>query len=142
MSIFLACLLTGAILSSLFLFFFYFILKNRIKNIGSLINSNFTIASESNTVVYEAFDDFVRNRLGNELPVVNMFLDERFIAEINEVFKKEVDNQLPSIINSFISQVNTETIQKLIIFKIRVHLILIWVCGIGIGGLFGWLFSM
>jgi hypothetical protein len=45
-----------------------------------------------------AFDDFVRNRLAKEMPVLAMFLDEALIAELNAVFNRELDTRLPDLL--------------------------------------------
>ena len=40
--------------------------------------------------IKDKFDDFVRLRLGQALPVLNMFIDDKLIEELKPVFMEEV----------------------------------------------------
>ena len=47
--------------------------------------------------IKDKFDDFVRLRLGQALPVLNMFIDDKLIEELKPVFMEEVTRGIPDL---------------------------------------------
>lgn len=48
-------------------------------------------------------DDFIRNRLATELPVLKLFIDDKLIAELKTVFAREMDRVLPKVLDSHLA---------------------------------------
>lgn len=113
------------------IFVIYYFISTNIRAIPKLLQSTFTDSREPFEKVFAAFDDFVRNRLGNELPVVSMFLDEPFIEEINSVFRHEVERTLPSLLPELLgdSRVITSMIRKRILKGMALAWIVAVLCG-------------
>lgn len=72
------------------------------------------------------FADFVQNRLGKEMPVLNMFIDDRLVEELRLVFINEVRDQLPGLATQWLGdpQKIGSTISSNIWNKSRIYLFL------------------
>lgn len=53
------------------------------------------------------FDDYMHNRLTVDLPVLNMFIDDKLIEELRVVFQKEMENILPKVLDKHLSSMQT-----------------------------------
>lgn len=58
-------------------------------------------------------DDFFRNRLTQKLPMIAMFIGDKTIQQLKEVFVEELRVMYPELITSFSSNIQKEWITKL-----------------------------
>jgi uncharacterized membrane protein YheB (UPF0754 family) len=52
-------------------------------------------------VIEEHIDDFLRNKLTQEMPMISMFIGDKTINKLKETFLKEISNLLPKLLLSF-----------------------------------------
>lgn len=114
-------------------------------------NQNNNLPVESlKTDILNIFDDFMANQLVNKMPVLNMFIDEKLIAEIRVVFHEEMELRLPTLLQQhFHKEENfafmNEMIDRVITSqrnKMNRQFMLIGLSGCLIGGLTGWIVSL
>lgn len=55
-------------------------------------------------VIEEHIDDFLRNKLTQEMPMISMFIGDKTINKLKETFLKEISNLLPKLLVSFAVQ--------------------------------------
>lgn len=48
--------------------------------------------------ILQLFDNFMAHRLTQKMPVLGMFMDDKLIAEIREVFREEMETHLPKLL--------------------------------------------
>jgi len=71
-------------------------------------------------VIEEHIDDFLRNKLKKEMPVVGMLIGDKTVNSLKKVFMNELENLFPKIIGGFVSNVVADlNIEELITQKIR-----------------------
>ena len=71
-------------------------------------------------VVEEHIDDFLRNKLKKQMPIVGMFIGDKTISSLKEVFIKELENLFPQVMKNFASNMQEEfDIEKMISEKIN-----------------------
>lgn len=71
-------------------------------------------------VIEEHIDDFLRNKLKKEMPVVGMFVGDKTIGSLKKVFITELETLFPKIIGGFVSNiVNDLNIEQFVVQKIR-----------------------
>jgi len=71
-------------------------------------------------VIEEHIDDFLRNKLKKEMPVVAMFVGDKTISSLKKVFITELETLFPKIISGFVSNiVNDLNIEQLVAQKIN-----------------------
>jgi uncharacterized membrane protein YheB (UPF0754 family) len=71
-------------------------------------------------VIEEHIDDFLRNKLKKEMPVVGMFVGDKTISSLKKVFITELESLFPKIIGGFVSNiVNDLNIEQLVTQKIK-----------------------
>jgi uncharacterized membrane protein YheB (UPF0754 family) len=71
-------------------------------------------------VVEEHIDDFLRNKLKKQMPIVGMFIGDKTITSLKSVFLKELENLFPVIMKNFASNLQSELdIEKLVSDKIN-----------------------
>jgi uncharacterized membrane protein YheB (UPF0754 family) len=46
-------------------------------------------------------DDFLRNRLGKEMPMISMFIGDKTIAKLKEAFLKEIQSLFPDVMKAY-----------------------------------------
>jgi uncharacterized membrane protein YheB (UPF0754 family) len=64
-------------------------------------------------------DEFLRNRLGKALPVVSMFIGDKTINQLKEVFMKELEVIIPATMKAYVSNLEKDIdIKKLVTEKI------------------------
>jgi uncharacterized membrane protein YheB (UPF0754 family) len=65
-------------------------------------------------IVEEHIDDFLRNKLKAKMPVVGMFIGDKTISSLKEVFLKEIEELFPQVLNRFAGNlqrdINIETL--------------------------------
>ena len=103
--------------------------------------------------ILSLFDDFMANRLTQKMPVLNLFIDEKLIAEIRVVFHDEMEKNLPALLRknmtdekniSIISDLFTRSVsvvQKSLLRKSILHLFIGALTGGIVGLLAGALFQ-
>lgn len=50
--------------------------------------------------ILDLFDRFMSEQLVKKMPVLSMFIDEKLIAEIREIFRMEMESHLPNLLMS------------------------------------------
>jgi len=71
-------------------------------------------------VIEEHIDDFLRNKLKKQMPVISLFIGEKTIESLKKVFMTELETLFPKIIGGFASNmVNDLNVESLIAKKIN-----------------------
>jgi uncharacterized membrane protein YheB (UPF0754 family) len=71
-------------------------------------------------VIEEHIDDFLRNKLKKEMPIISVFIGEKTIGSLKKVFMTELEILFPKIIGGFASNmVNDLNVESLISQKIN-----------------------
>ena len=71
-------------------------------------------------VIEEHIDDFLRNKLKKEMPVISVFIGEKTIGSLKKVFMNELEILFPKIIGGFASNlVNDLDVESLISKRIN-----------------------
>jgi uncharacterized membrane protein YheB (UPF0754 family) len=70
--------------------------------------------------IEEHIDDFLRNKLKKEMPVVGMFVGDKTINSLKKVFLAELESLFPKIMGKFVSNMaNDINIEQLVSQKIN-----------------------
>lgn len=64
-------------------------------------------------VIEDKLDHFFRNRLAEKLPMISMFIGDKTIQQLKEVFMEELRTMFPELITSFSSNIQKEWMAKL-----------------------------
>lgn len=64
-------------------------------------------------VIEEKLDHFFRNRLAEKLPMISMFIGDKTIQQLKEVFLEELRTMFPELIHSFGSNIQKEWMKNL-----------------------------
>ena len=65
-------------------------------------------------------DDFLRHRLGKEMPMISMFIGDKTIAKMKAALMKEIENLFPQVMNQFTGNLKEQLdIKKLVTQKIE-----------------------
>lgn len=75
-------------------------------DIGKQISDPSNIADVM-PLIEEHIDDFLRNKLTKEMPVLSMFIGDKTIGSLKKTFLKEIENMLPQVLGQF-----TESLKK------------------------------
>lgn len=59
-------------------------------------------------VIEEHMDDFLRNRLKDEMPVISMFIGDKTITNLKGTFMKEIEALLPVVMKKYASNLKEE----------------------------------
>ena len=59
-------------------------------------------------VVEEHVDDFLRNKLKEKMPVIGMFIGNKTIDSLKEVFLKEIEDLFPNVMKQFTGNLQKE----------------------------------
>ncbi len=59
-------------------------------------------------VVENHIDDFLRNRLGKEMPMISMFIGDKTINKLKEAFMKEIAAMFPQIMKEYASNLKQD----------------------------------
>jgi uncharacterized membrane protein YheB (UPF0754 family) len=71
-------------------------------------------------VIEEHIDDFLRNKLKKQMPVVGMFIGDKTISSLKEVFVKELESLFPQVMKNFAANIQAELdIEKIVSEKIN-----------------------
>lgn len=64
-------------------------------------------------------DDFLRNRLKDEMPVISMFIGDKTIVNLKEVFMKEIETLFPLLMKQFAVNLKNELdLEQIVITKV------------------------
>lgn len=55
-------------------------------------------------IIDEHIDDFLRNKLAKEMPMISMFISDKLIAKLKDTFMQEIAQLLPKLLGSFAGQ--------------------------------------
>ncbi|MFZ9694960.1 MAG: hypothetical protein ACO3AY_03705 [Chitinophagaceae bacterium] len=55
-------------------------------------------------IIDEHIDDFLRNKLAKEMPMISMFISDKLIEKLKETFMQEIAHLLPKLLGSFAGQ--------------------------------------
>ena len=65
------------------------------------------------------FDDFLRNRLSNEMPVISMFIGDKTISKLKESFMKEIETLFPHVMKQYATNLKDELdLEQIVINKV------------------------
>jgi len=71
-------------------------------------------------VVEEHIDDFLRNKLKKQMPIVGMFIGDKTINSLKSIFVAELENLFPEVMRNFASNIQEElNIEKLVSEKLN-----------------------
>ncbi len=59
-------------------------------------------------VVENHIDDFLRNRLGKEMPMISMFIGDKTISKLKEAFMKEIAAMFPQVMKEYASNLKRD----------------------------------
>lgn len=59
-------------------------------------------------VMEDHIDDFLRNRLSKAMPIVSMFIGDKTINQLKEVFMKELETIFPSTIKNYMKNLEND----------------------------------
>jgi uncharacterized membrane protein YheB (UPF0754 family) len=59
-------------------------------------------------LVEEHIDDFLRNKLKEKMPMISMFIGNKTIDSLKEVFLKEIEDLFPQVLKQFAGNLQTE----------------------------------
>ncbi len=62
-------------------------------------------------------DDFLRNRLSDEMPVISMFIGDKTIQKLKSAFMKEIEILFPPVMKQFAGNLKTELDLEHIVIK-------------------------
>ena len=62
-------------------------------------------------------DDFLRNRLGAEMPVISMFIGDKTISKLKESFMKEIEVLFPQVMKQYATNLKDELDLEQIVIK-------------------------
>ncbi len=59
-------------------------------------------------LIEEHIDDFLRNRLKDEMPVISMFIGDKTITNLKSMFMKEIESLLPIVMKKYAANLKEE----------------------------------
>jgi len=59
-------------------------------------------------VIEEHIDDFLRNRLKNEMPMISMFIGDKTVNKLKAAFIKEIETIFPQVMKQFAGNLKNE----------------------------------
>jgi len=64
-------------------------------------------------------DDFLRNRLGTEMPMISMFIGDKTISKLKESFMKEIELLFPQVMKQYAVNLKEELdLEQIVITKV------------------------
>ena len=98
--------------------------------LGKTVKDNFSLGSLEEKIsnpeniqrllplIEDHIDDFLRNRLGKEMPMIAMFIGDKTIGKLKAAFLKEIELLFPQVMKQYASNLATEfDIELLVIEK-------------------------
>ncbi len=68
-------------------------------------------------LIEEHIDDFLRNRLGKEMPMISMFIGDKTITTLKGSFMKEIESLFPKIMKQYAYNLKSELDLEQIVIK-------------------------
>jgi uncharacterized membrane protein YheB (UPF0754 family) len=70
-------------------------------------------------MIEDHVDDFLRNRLKDEMPVISMFIGDKTITKMKVAFMKEIETLFPQVMKQFAGNLKTELdLEHIVIRKV------------------------
>ena len=70
-------------------------------------------------VIENHVDDFLRNRLKDEMPVISMFIGDKTIENLKALFMQEIQTLLPVVMKQYAANLKTELdLEQIVITKV------------------------
>lgn len=70
-------------------------------------------------MIEDHVDDFLRNRLGKEMPVISMFIGDKTISKLKDAFMKEIELLFPPVMKQYAANLKSELdIEQIVIKKV------------------------
>ena len=70
-------------------------------------------------MIEDHIDDFLRNRLSNEMPVISMFIGDKTINKLKAAFMNEIEILFPQVMKQFAGNLKTELdLEHIVIQKV------------------------
>ena len=70
-------------------------------------------------MVENHIDDFLRNRLSTEMPVISMFIGDKTISKLKEAFMKEIETLFPQVMKQYAANLKHELdLEQIVITKV------------------------
>ena len=65
-------------------------------------------------------DDFLKTRLKEAMPVIGMFIGDKTVNQLKEVFMTELKNMLPGLLKNYVNNLKNELdLEKIVVEKIK-----------------------
>ena len=65
-------------------------------------------------------DDFLKTRLKEAMPVIGMFIGDKTVNQLKEVFMAELKNMLPGLLKNYVNNLKSELdLEKIVVEKIK-----------------------
>lgn len=70
-------------------------------------------------LIEDHVDDFLRNRLKDEMPVISMFIGDKTITNLKTLFMNEIETLLPMVMKKYAANLKTELdLEQIVIAKV------------------------
>lgn len=70
-------------------------------------------------IIETHIDDFLRNKLKDEMPVISMFIGDKTIGNLKTMFMKEIETLLPIVMKQYAANLKTELdLEQIVITKV------------------------
>lgn len=70
-------------------------------------------------IIENHVDDFLRNRLKDEMPVISMFIGDKTIDNLKTMFMKEIETLLPIVMKQYAANLKTELdLEQIVVTKV------------------------
>ncbi len=70
-------------------------------------------------MIEDHFDDFLKNRLKDEMPVISMFIGDKTITTLKAAFMKEIETLFPQVMKQYAGNLKTELdLEQIVISKV------------------------
>jgi uncharacterized membrane protein YheB (UPF0754 family) len=69
-------------------------------------------------IIETHIDDFLRNKLAKEMPMISMFISDKLIAKLKETFMQEIAQLLPKLLGSFAGQLQQKADATLFLYQL------------------------
>jgi len=82
-------------------------------NLTQLVQGNADPLEQLMPLIDTRLDDFFRNKLSEKLPMISMFIGDKTIQQLKEVFMAELTLLFPELIQEMSSQIQTDLMLRL-----------------------------
>ncbi|HZI54007.1 MAG TPA: DUF445 domain-containing protein, partial [Chitinophagaceae bacterium] len=65
-------------------------------------------------------DDFLRNKLKDQMPMISMFIGDKTINTLKTVFMKEIEDLFPQVMQQFAGDIKNDlNVEQMVVLKIK-----------------------